>query len=441
MLSDRLCRLLTAYVDGELSVRERQLVRRLVQQSAEARTLLRRLQHDADGLRRLPRRQPEQDLSRRVLQAIAAQPARPARPAPVPTRGPVRTWAARTAAAAALVLVSTGSYLYFAARGPEAPADPGLVVSNPPAGLPSRPEEEPAREPVAAVPPQPELIRPPTAGAPGEAPPPRVDVAQGPERKPGAEEVQRPEGKSEDTPPILTAPIQKMEMFAEVADPRFELPLRPRDLDRETPRRRLWEELHKDRAYRLDVRCTDTAKAFERLQTAFQAEGVRLLIDQGAQNRLTLRLQTNYVLLTEHVTPGELTRILQQAGRDDRKAEAKRRGEGQFDRVLLNRMTANDHKKLAQLLGVDPAQLQAPRPLAAPSEHEMQQALRGQGGPHPEPGGVAAPVAERVVLVLAYNPVRPRPASSKEVQLFLDSRKEPRAGTIQMLLVLLGHGG
>ena len=58
MLPDRDRQLLSAFVDGELSSRQRRHVERLLRRSGEARTLLRRLQEDARELRHLPRPRP-----------------------------------------------------------------------------------------------------------------------------------------------------------------------------------------------------------------------------------------------------------------------------------------------------------------------------------------------------------------------------------------------
>src|SRR5262245_13037860 len=113
MLSDRICRLLTAYVDGELNARQRQLVQRLLRRSGEVRALLRRLQQDAAALRSLPRRQLDANFSHQVLQTVAAQPLQPARSKRVSVRLPLPVWVGWTAAAAVLFLVCGGSYLYF----------------------------------------------------------------------------------------------------------------------------------------------------------------------------------------------------------------------------------------------------------------------------------------------------------------------------------------
>ena len=53
MLPDRLCQLLTAYVDGELTVRRARAVQRLLERTPEARELLAQLRANAERLRAL----------------------------------------------------------------------------------------------------------------------------------------------------------------------------------------------------------------------------------------------------------------------------------------------------------------------------------------------------------------------------------------------------
>src|SRR5919199_6543426 len=85
MLPERYPELLTAYVDGEISARQRGQVTRLLRRSREARALLRRLEQDSRELKALPAPVLEIDLSDSVLERIARgqpAPARPRRPAP-----------------------------------------------------------------------------------------------------------------------------------------------------------------------------------------------------------------------------------------------------------------------------------------------------------------------------------------------------------------------
>jgi anti-sigma factor RsiW len=439
MLPDRLCQLLSAYVDGELTARQRRRVARVLDRSPEARAFLEQLERDAQRLRNLPRLQAPQDFAESVLAALGERPIVILPPRAV-RGGPGRVpfWVGAAAAAVVLLAVGTASFLFFSTEDSE-PGRAVVAVAGGPAVREKPPAERgpmPSVRPPTAVAkePEPELVAPPTAVAADKS-----------DRRP---EVEPPAAPAAEGEAVLASPSPKMEMFKEIADPRLALVFKLRELDQDRLRQRLLEELQKDAAYRVEVGCLASSRAFDRLQTQFKSHGIRLLIDQDAQERLKRRLLTNYVLYTENVTPEELTKVLQQLGLEDKQAEAKKRGDGQFERVVVNRLLPADHKELAKLLGVDltqpaakpklPQGVDIRKSLADKTAEQVVQGLKGQGPPRPEPGRAAAP--ERLAIVLAYNPVRPRPAS-KEVKQFLDARREPRAGTLQMLLVLRGTGG
>src|SRR5262249_30968717 len=117
MLTDRCRRLLTAYVDGELTARQQEAALRLLHASPEARELLRRMQQDAAALRMLPRQRLDRDLSAPIVQLIADRRLRPGwRDRTRLARQPnFPAWAGFSAAAAALLLVAPGSYPYLSA--------------------------------------------------------------------------------------------------------------------------------------------------------------------------------------------------------------------------------------------------------------------------------------------------------------------------------------
>jgi hypothetical protein len=160
------------------------------------------------------------------------------------------------------------------------------------------------------------------------------------------------------------------------------------------------------------------------------------------------RLKTDYALYTEGLSIANLGKILEHLGRADKQAEARKRGDGQFDQVLILSVTADDRKELAALLGVDPlhplpAKPKTPlgvdirQPLENGTVAQVSQSLEGQGTPRPEPGKpVAVKPPERLAVVVSYAPVRTKPSTSKEIKQFLDSRKEQRPGTVQLFLVL-----
>ena len=433
MLPDRLCQLLTAYVDGELSARQQRAVLRLLNRSAEARAVLRQLQEDTDRLRQLPRKQLAPDFAAQVLLAINEQgihPApRPRRMAPVG----VPSWLGLAAAAAVLLIIGTASFVYFAVS-PLEPGNSGTQANNrptPPApdDVPAPPDrhtaQAPARELLPA--PRPDQVVQHTPPAP-------VPDGTTPDPAP-------PDGGYES---ILTAPTPKMELFPQIADTKLALILSLAHLDRPQPQKELDDELRKDVGYRIELACLEGGRAMDRLRAAFQAQGIRLVIDQLAQDRLKLKLRTNYALYVENLTRDEVARILRRLAADDKKAKPR----PQFDKVVLQRMAAEDYQEVSKLLGVDPKTLAAPKPksprdvdlhqpLSKGTAEQVEQALKGG---RPAPGKPVAKAGERLAVVVPYNPVRPRPASP-QVKQFLEGRKERVPDTVQLVLVLRGSSG
>jgi hypothetical protein len=159
-----------------------------------------------------------------------------------------------------------------------------------------------------------------------------------------------------------------------------------------------------------------------------------LVIDQIAQNRLKqAKAKTNYVFYADDLTPEELASLVQNLSAEDVKAEAKRKGDGLFDGLVVNRMSDADHKELKELLGVDPRQstkaatIDPKKPLSETTGDQVVQNLAG-----------GKPVAKgSLALALAYNPERPRP-NSADIKRFLEGHKTPRTGTLQVLLVVRG---
>jgi hypothetical protein len=73
MLSDRDLKLLTAFIDGEISRRQGKALLRLLHESPEARSILVDLQENARRLQHLPRRQLGGAFARQVLKALAVE--------------------------------------------------------------------------------------------------------------------------------------------------------------------------------------------------------------------------------------------------------------------------------------------------------------------------------------------------------------------------------
>jgi hypothetical protein len=268
--------------------------------------------------------------------------------------------------------------------------------------------------------------------------------------------VKRPEEKSPKTPKNPKPPAKeesvltdRLEMFRYDMVEATTLPvvLKVRELDREAVRKQLTTELGKDRNFRLELPCQNGTKAFGRVQAVAKAMQVGLMIDKRAVERLKLpQWKTNYVVYLENLTPEEAARFLQQMGVEDTKRATSKPSEAQFDRLVLTRMTAQHHKELSTLMGVDPTVTETgkkqplgadPRkPLSELTAAQVSQALAGQGSvPRPKVGKPAAKAPERFALVLAYNPVRPDRGSA-EIKRFLEARKPAKPGTVRILLVL-----
>lgn len=218
-----------------------------------------------------------------------------------------------------------------------------------------------------------------------------------------------------DQPPV-TAPIPKLELFPKVPEPSLSI-FRFEKLDQAALR----TALAKNTSFRLELPVQESVKAFDRLRPAFKLGGLTLTIDPNARFRLDHpQLKTHFVVYTEALTPEDLVRLLGQIAAEDRKAEGKKR-ERQFKDAVLTPLTWGDRKELSVLMGIDPQKLQ-------PKAVDPSGALLRNNKP-------AARPAERLALVLPYNPVLPWPGSP-EVKQFLASLRQPHPGAIQLLLVL-----
>jgi hypothetical protein len=457
MLTDRDREFLAGYIDGELTARQRRAVSRLLERSAEARALLRKMQHDAAALQAMSHPPLDRDLSGPVLRTIAErrlQPGSRRRRIASPRPAALPMWVGFGAVAASLLLIVAASYFYFAAsmepHGSEnAVADNGISktpgkswkdLKRDTSGPGQRRNDDSAlahqggsSELVPLPARASEANEPPTAVTQSNAKPSEADVVGAP------------------------GPIANMEMFqlAKVTQLRI---IKLSDLEQESERQQLLQALRREPGYRIESPCKDSTKAFDRLQAVLTAQGIGLVIDQAAQARMNARragakIKTNFVLYVEDVMPDELLKALRQVALDDRNAEAKKKGDGQFDSIVLNRMTDGDREELCKLLGLKVKKLPdvAPptgplgtdvrKPVADKTGDDITKALTGQGGvPRPDPGKQPVKAPERLALAMPYNPARPRPESA-EIKRFLTNRKAARPGAVQLLLVVREIGG
>ncbi len=429
-LSDRDYQLLTAYVDGELSSRQRRMVLRLLRRMPSARTLLRHLERDAHDLRSLTQFKLPDDFSDRVMQTLVMRNlTRPAVPA-IARRTGVAPWFAYAAAAVLLISVGILSFAFFT-RGMK-PAHQGQsvdVASDDPseqdnvlAGAGSKSKDASG------------ALRPEDQG-----PPPLVmnlheELQKLPADPPLSDDTMRKDFGAAFT-------NRQMEVFPN----KEQVDILHRTINdvRGLKAADVLPKLKQERSVRVDFACKNGTTACERLKGVIASAGINLITEQVADYRLKHpKLDTNYVLYLEDLTPDELARILESLGREDQRADSSKSGEGQFTGLVLGRMTEADSKELKGLLGSYGKLLhlhlaagsgsQGLDPKKSLSTATPQEILNAP--PRPE-GSKSSGKSERLGLILPYNPVRPQ-RSSAEVRKFIESRKAARPDTLQVLLVL-----
>jgi hypothetical protein len=404
MLSDQICQLLTGFVDGELSNRQRRAVQRLLRRSPEARTLLRKLRHDAVRLRSLQRPHAAPDTSERVVRAIRQRGLQPGGRGTAASVRPTY-WYGYAAAAMVLFAVGLGSFLFFSRPKQQKNGADQIAESI----VPQDQQKETGRERTDDT----GKIIPGTPKGVGKSGGSANEMASA-----GGVKMASPDESSwvkisPVEPPIVAAPIENMELFKPtVVEAPFSL---IRDV-RQLEAAKLRGEIEKETALRVELPCREAVKGFNRLKAALKEVNISLLIDSEAENRLSKpRLKTHYAILLENITADELAQMLAHLGAEDKKAaEAKPKSDGQFSKMIANRLTDTDRKELADLLRVE-------RPL-------LDRVEKIDAG---KPGGNA----ERAALAVTFNPVRPA-ANSKEVKRYFETRKVTKADAVQVLLVI-----
>jgi anti-sigma factor RsiW len=443
MIPHRWRELLSGYVDGELTQRQHRLVERVLEQSAEARELLRRLEADAAALRRLTPPVLDRDLSSAVLNAIRERGLRPRRHRVFRSQPALLSSGAVLAGAAAvLLLVGMSSYLLLRISEPGPvgrqvqPEGQGRAVAErhpvepPPAVEPAAPA--PAATPLAQQA-TPVPVRRSGDGTAFVGPPPAGEEKEKLPEEPRAESA------------VVTA--RSMELFQPERVEAVALPvvLALRDLEGDEGRDKLLRELRKESAFRIELPCRNATRAFERVQVALRSQDVVAVVEQTAMMRLGQpQWRTNYVLFAEDLTPEELATVLRDCGRIDRDGKP---AEAQLADVVVTRLSKGHRKDLSDLLGVDPVPIPPEatgplgtdphKPLPELTAGQVADALSEKTGQGTDSRGVTAKPPRRQALVLAFYPVRP-PRGSPDVRHFLDGRKPARTGTVQVLLVIRG---
>lgn len=398
MLPDKLSKLLTAYVDGELHFRHRKAVSRLLRKSSEARKLYRKIKGDSLVLRCLPRHTLQIDLSGTIIDQITKLDLRPGRDLvrrPAARSAGVPAWMG-AAAALLLVAVGVGSYFYFAP--PEGSNNPPTVAD--------KKTNDPGEQP------EPWLSHP----VPDPANSDKLPAG-------GPDDIMGPEAPKSNPNSVFAFPNLKLPQFR-AAQTRVPLIFWLRDFEQATAGEQLKHELKKDAAARCDIFCTDTNRGVDRLQAAAKLQGIQVKIDPTAQDRIQRRLKTTFALYVENMTADDLAKLLRQLAGDDKK-------HGQFLQVVVAPTTAEE---LAKVFGGPKKDFAPPsqRPVEQGTAGEILHALPTTGV---KPSGSRAP--ERTLVVVPYNP--PQATPCKEIKTLLDGYREQRPATMQLLLVLWGN--
>lgn len=279
MVPERITQLLTAYVDGELSARQRKEVSRLLRKSSEARHLYHKIKGDSLILRRLPRKKPKIDLTDTVLGNIAAAnlkiPIRPEAiplppgPPPLPAKT-IPAWVVFAVAAAVLLIVGVGSYFFFAAGGAEIGHD--LLAEPRPALSPPCPNCQTVENSLPLP--------------PDDCP---KDVFAYPNLKaPSFRAAQTP------VPLILSSRDASLPSFTD----------------------EMQEELQKDDAFRCDLFHQDNARVFEQLKARLAEQGTELKIEPSLPSSLEQGKKLNVAFYIEGLTPADLAKTFRQLASD-----------------------------------------------------------------------------------------------------------------------------
>jgi len=457
-LTPRELELLTAYVDGTLSRSQYRQVKRLVRAKPTARRLLRSLLQDSRELQRLPAVPAPVDFAAAVLSQLEKQPLRcprgfgkgqplpaaPAAPAVLPPgasslTAPVGWFWGYAAAAAVFLAVCAGSMLLHRPGATEPRVATRSTSGNNDSLVQERPEPAPEKPAPREADP---LVR--------EMPrvprwldfPPIVKVIPDDEPDESEEAPSRPLSPPNERPgaAVLASPPQELPHQLERVE--FALPRVHvfHGLDVPEQHRALREQLTLASSYRVEIPARDGTRGLERLRQALAAQKVQWTVPAEVQLRLKRLLRSDYALFVENISPEELLEAFKQAGLADRAAAQKRPLELAFEGPLIVRETARvDRRELKDLLGIDPLRV---RPMASmPPSVDIRKSLEEstgttinetlQGRGIPRPGTTARLPSVGLVLALPLGRSKP-----PEVKKFLDSRPLPRAGTLQVLIVL-----
>jgi hypothetical protein len=432
MISERDYQLLTAYVDGELSARQRKCVLRLLRRNPTARALLQELRRDSILIHELPRHKLPADFSQRLMRIASSRP--PARPAlrMQPRLRPMPLWLGL--AAAAMLLLSVGALAFVVFRvGSHFRPRPEMVVQNSASDYASHSSEKMSS----------------SGNGPLETDASSASAGSEPGSASVAIDSKKPEELPQPQPPL--SEDKMVALFGNPnIDPAMEIS-QPKEADvlhsdakqvRELKAADVHASLDKGKntALRLDVACKSSNTALHRVKNVLASANINLVIEQVAEHRLKhAKMKTNYVVFVEDLTADELSRLLERLAQEDLKAEVARKGDGVFQGLVISRMNDAGVKEFKEILGPSYGKalhIKLPAGSGSGSADSKKSASGSMSRPESSKGSGRG--HDRCALALPYNPVRPPKDGSAEIHKFLQSRKQPRPDTLQVLLVLSG---
>ena len=438
MMTPNQLQLITAAVDGELSITEAHAFRCLLDGSLEARTLYAKLQADSSRVRTLAHVPTPAGLRARIMARVAAQPLAVPAPAMVPFRKRLAAWAPVAVAASVLLCVTAGSFAFFRGNGADSaarhdssklptatnwanvlPADHNRTPSAPPPI--TGPESDAVAHDVQPVP----LIPSPRA-VPNI--PKAVAIAPLP----------RPV-----TPGLVGSPLWPKLPPLDFVQVRVPFLHTVAELDRDDARQELLEELGHDPAYRFDLFVRDPARGVDVFQRAAKAVGIKVFADAATLDRLKKRHAAAVVIYTESLTAVELTALFAQVSVQDMKFSPR-----VCDALHAAPVARFDELELQKILGTNPGLFKRPRAAEKPGA--------GQGGPKSVSDetidmlvkSITAPAAkpgEKTAVLLTWQTTHPNiprtiPATSKELKQFFAKRGDRKPKAIPAIIVIR-HAG
>jgi hypothetical protein len=433
MLTESQLILITAAVDGDLTDAEARDLRRLLDESALARTTYDRLRADSLRLQSLPRIEPPADLQERVMARIAAlgpiPAATPARPIETPSHPARRPWhrvAPIAIAASVLIAIAGTSFLIFSAdRG-----DSARDSNRPPAGGRDNGNDPPREDWLPG-----RTARLPSAPMPSE----RVegaDVHQAPAPAvaPDNAVAIAPEPRTPDHDLIGAHPRAEFPNFDLV---QLRLPfLEPlADFEREAIRQQLTEELGRDPAFRIDLFARSPIRGAELILKAARASGLAVHADTASMNYLRKGQVSSVVLYTDSLSAPQLTALLAVLNSEDAKVSPR-----VFDAVHAMPIAREDEIEIRRVLGADPGLFKRALPdrrkdapkgesVSAGTADQIASAIRaGKGG-----GGSG------VLMTWAPAQGRTPPSASVELKTYLSKRGERKPDAVPVIIVIR-HG-